>query len=241
MLGNNLNNNQSKPMQINSPNHNKEDKKEDKKEELERRLLEAQLYDFDSHALYDRIAVWVQKPIVKPIHHDLRVSLTQKVDTLIQPLPITRDELEEVKKLSKWTLQLLQMLRSIDQKGMEYPYVHIDNRKNLEAASKRAKELLDSINRFKNAHGIAARLKYLLHFVHVTRAETDIKQFKTRLDALMLLCQHQAFARELTKMNFAMSYKNLDPAPVQNQTQTPTRRGEAPRREAGRGSLFGRK
>ncbi len=209
----------NKPMQINQPNPQKDEKRDEKREENERRLVEQQLLEFDSHSFYDNLNAWTEKPCPKPEHQDVRVSLLRKKDALVQPLPIARHQMLELRRLSRGTLKLLRLLRSIDQKGIECPYVHTQNKKNIELAAKKCLELLEGASRYRSSRGFVNLIKRVFHGLFLSRAAKEIEYFKIRLESLLLFCRHQEFAREISSLSHAMSYQNLDtqPTPQKNQ------------------------
>lgn len=203
----------TKPMQVNQPNQNKTDNKEDKKDEIEKRMLQQQLMDFDSYGFYDRLLGWANKAPPKPIAKNQRVSMFRTRGTLVQPVPVTRMDVLELRRLSRGTLQLLQLLRAIDQKGLECPNVHISNKKNVEIAAKKCIELLAAAQRFKSGKGLLLKLKRMMASLYLNKAAKEIEYFKIRLEALLLFCRHQEFAREITELNHAMSYQSLEEKP----------------------------
>lgn len=196
------NNNGGKPMSINMPNQSKPDDKQDKKEALERQLLQQQLAEFDAYGFYERLTDWAHT--------------SQKVAGKV---PIGKGDLFDVRLLSRHSMYLLRLLRAIDHKGLECPFIHTGNKDNVEKATKKCRELLEDAKQFKSKNGFLNRLKGLLHHLHLMRASKEIEYFKARLEALLVFYRHQEFSRELSQLHQVMFYRNLEEKPAQSSTK----------------------
>lgn len=103
-------------------------KEEARKDEQERRQLETLLWDFDALAFYEKLSAWGNYPIPQPVPHEVRVTPLRQRIVMYQPLPLSRKELSDLRQLSRESARLLYLLRAIDQKGMECPYIHQQNK-----------------------------------------------------------------------------------------------------------------
>lgn len=207
---NNNNQNNTKPMQINTPQQqNKDDKLQEKREE-EKRQAENQLLAFDAYGFYDKLGNWSVQPTPKPTKEDVRVSLWAKKESYRQPLPLTRGDHNEVKKLSKGAARLLQLLRIAEQRGVECPYIHTQSRQEMIKASERCRELLEAAEKFTKARGLKAYLNRILHSLHMNAAKKDLQYFKARLDAIANYCRQLEFARDISMGIKVKQYPQFD-------------------------------
>jgi hypothetical protein len=211
-------------------NQSKDDqtkKDEARREEQERRQLEDLLHEFDAYSFYDTLGRWIQKRVPSPIPQTVHVTpLRQKV-ILHQPLPVTRRDMSEVRKISSDAARLLYLLRAIDQKGIECPYIHLQNRSNLEKAVEKCDQIKEAGKLYYQGIGFWASLRRLFNKPHLDGAKQDVEFFKNRLEAILMMCRHQEFAKDL--MNFRKtvthdSAVDLETAPAKGSSSWETKK-----------------
>lgn len=180
-------------------------KEEAKREEIEKRNLEALLRDFDSLAFYESLERWEKKPIPQPVRQQVQVTLLRQKAVYHQPLPLLRKELYDVRKLSSESARLLYLLRAADQKGVESPYIHQQNKEILEKAVAKCEKIKDASEKYMSDSGFFARIGQLFNLLHMDSVKKDIESFKNKLEAVLLMCRHQEFAQDLIKLRRAAS------------------------------------
>ena len=182
-------------------------KEEARRDEQERRTLETQLRTFDAHGFYQAIEVWANHPIPSPVRQIIQLTpLRQKV-MMHQPLPLTRSDLNHVRKLSSDCVRLLTLLRAIDQRGMECPCVHRMYRANLEKAVDKCARLKEARENHKKRRGLLAWCSYLLNGLHLDAMAKDLDFFQSRLEAILMICRHEEFAQDLVHLRRAVTYR----------------------------------
>lgn len=187
---------------------------EARKEELERNQLESLLRDFDSLSFYESLERWEQSPIPQPVRQQIRVTPLRQKEVVHQPMPISRKELYDLRRLSSESARLLYLLRAIDQKGIECPYIHQQNKQVLERALEKCERLQEARSKFLEGKGLWARLNQLLNRIHVDAAKKDLEAFKNKLEAVLLMCRHQEFAQDLAKLRRVVSDYSITTPPV---------------------------
>ncbi len=182
-------------------------KEEARREEQERRNLETQLQSFDAYEFYEALENWVSNPIPKPIRQTVHLTpLRQKV-VMQQPLPLSRNELNDLRKLSSDCARLLYLLRAIDQRGIECPYVHQVNRPRLEKGIEKCDCLKAAGHEYTKTSGMWARFSQLLNKAHLDAMKKDLDFFKSRLEAVLMMCRHEEFAQDLMHIRRAVTYR----------------------------------
>ncbi len=197
------------PVQTQQPPPPREDpkKEEARKEEQEKRNLEQELMDFDAHAFYDRLLAWAEKEIPKPYKRTLHVSLFRIKQVLWQPLPLTRADEKELLSVSTATGKVLSLLRRIDQKGLECPYVHQVNKAILEQAVDKCDRLKEASGKYLQTKGLLARISQFFHKNHVLSALKDVEYLKRRLESIIVMCRHQEFAQDLMRLRREVTFR----------------------------------
>ena len=187
----------------------KEDPRKDeaRREEQEKRALEVELRDFDAHEFYDSLLQWIEKEIPKPYRRSLHINPFRIKQVLWQPMPMTKNDTQELQKFSTMTAKLLSLLRSIDQKGLECPYIHQVNRPILDKAIEKCDRLKDASLKYLQAKGFYAWLHHLFNGSHIRLAQRDLEYFKRRLDAISMMCRHQEFAQDLVRLRREVTYR----------------------------------
>ena len=188
-------------------------RREETRKEEEKTRLEALLRDFDSFSFYESLDKWEKSPIPQPIRHRVQVTTLRQKVVYNQPLPISRKELFDLRRLSTDSGRLLYLLRAIDQRGMECPYIHQQNKHLLERALEKCEKLLIAKNKYFEGKGLLARLSQLLNLLHLDSAKKDLESFKNKIEAVLLLCRHQEFAQDLIKLR-SMTFDKPAPPPV---------------------------
>lgn len=173
---------------------------EARKDELERSNLESLLRDFDSLSFYESLEQWEKIPIPQPVRQRVQVTLLRQKEISHQPLPISRKELFDLRKLSSESARLLYLLRAAEQKGMECPYIHQQNKQILERALSKCEKLREAGERYLSGKGFFARLGQLINFLHIDSVKRDVNSFRNKLEAVLLMCRHQEFAQDLIKL-----------------------------------------
>lgn len=217
------------PSQLQQQREEQQRKDDSKKEEQEKERLEALLRDFDSPSFYESLAQWGKAPVPQPIRHRVQVTTMRQKDVFNQPLPISRKDLTDLRRLSSASSRLLYLLRAIDQRGMESPYIHQQNKHLLEQALEKIEKLQKAEKKYFEGKGLFARLTQLLNAIHLDAAKKDLESFKNKLEAVLLMCRHQEFAQDLVKLRsvaFDTSARTQaqppakpKPAPVRQQPQ----------------------
>ncbi len=201
-------------------------KEEARRDELERKNLENQIRSFDAHELYGAIEGWVNRPIPKPIPKTIRLTpLRQKV-IMRQPAPLTRKELNEMRRLSSDCARLLYLLRAIDQRGIECPYVHQLHRSSLEKAIEKCDRLKAAGSSYSNGKGFFEKFFQIFSETHVDSMKKDVDFFKSRLEAILMMCRHEEFARDLMQIRRSVTCRSGEmkssEAPQQQQNRQVT-------------------
>lgn len=180
-------------------------KEESRKDEQERRQLESLLWDFDALDFYEKLSAWGKAPIPQPVPHEVRVTPLRQKIVMYQPLPLSRRELSDLRKLSRESARLLYLLRALDQRGMECPYIHQQNKQILENVLEKCERLKAAGKNYMEGRGLWARLTQLLNKIHVDAIKKDAESFKNKIEAVLLMCRHQEFAQDLKTLRSAMS------------------------------------
>jgi len=194
-----------------NPNQQREDfvrKEQARREEVARRELEERLNEFDSHSFYQSLDSWLSKPIPKPIPYSVRLTpLRQKV-VLHQPMPISRKELSKMRRVSAMCAVLISLLRAVEQRGLECPYIHQINKRNLEKALEKCRHLKQAREKYFKRRGFWARFGQLLNRPHLGSIRRDIEVFNNRLEALLMICRHEEFAQDLMRLRQAVTSRS---------------------------------
>lgn len=180
-------------------------REEARKDELERSNLESLLREFDSLSFYESLERWGKAPIPQPVRQRVQVTLLRQKEIAHQPMPISRKELFDLRKLSSESARLLYLLRAAEQKGMECPYIHQQNKQILEKALSKCERLREAGELYLSGKGFFARLGQLFNLLHMDAAKRDINSFKNKLEAVLLMCRHQEFAQDLIKLRRSAS------------------------------------
>ncbi len=210
------------PIQPQQPQRD-DQRKEEKREEQEKRLLEQELLDFDAYAFYEKIGAWSTLPIPKPYKRSIHVGLFRVKQVLWQPLPLTKIEERELRALSIVTGKVLALLRRVDEKGLECPYIHQVNKEVLEAAIYRCDQLKEASLKYLSTRGFFARLSQIFYRSHMLTSIKDIEFFKRRLESIAMICKHQEFTQDLLRIKREVTFRTgnvlkdpTPPAPVKN-------------------------
>ena len=193
------------PMQ---PQQQREDflrREESRKEEQEKNRLESLLRDFDSLSFYGALERWEKAPIPQPVRHQVTVTLMRQKAMYYQPLPISRKELWDLRQISKDGARLLALLQAADQKGMDCPYIHQQNKHILELALEKCQKLKEAGDKYLDRRGFWARFCQFFNLLHMDAAKKDIDAFEDKLEAVLLMCRHQEFAQDLIKLRSVAS------------------------------------
>ncbi len=209
-------------------------REEDRREENERRQLEAQMRDFDAHRFYDALEVWTSIPIPPLVPQTLHLTPFRQKIVMVQPLPISRRDLNEMRQLSYDCSRLISLLRTMDQRGMEYPYINFVYRGLLEKAIAKCLHLHTAREQYtRTSRGLWGQLSRLLNISLLDAARKDIERFKQRLEALVMMTRHQEFLSDLIRLKRSVTYRTgavLD----QNQGASPPARRPPPPRQPAR-------
>jgi hypothetical protein len=191
-----------------NPNQQREEfirKEQARREDAARRELEERLTEFDAHSFYQSLETWIHKPIPRPIPYSVRLTpLRQKV-ILYQPMPITRKELSKMRRLSASCALLISLLRAVEQRGLECPYIHQINKKSLEKALEKCRHLSEARGRYFRRRGFWARVSQLVNRPHLGSTKRDVEVFTNRLEALLMICRHEEFAQDLMRLRQAVT------------------------------------
>lgn len=182
-------------------------REETRREEEARRNLEVALQAFDAYSFYAALENWANTAVPQPVSHTIHLTpLRQKV-IMRQPLPLSRKELYDLRHLSSDCGRLLYLLRAIDQRGMECPYVHQQHRLCLEKAIEKCDQIKNAGEEYLKGQGFWARFVQLLNRAHLEVMKKDIDFFKGRLEAVLIMCRHEEFAQDLLHLRRAVTYR----------------------------------
>lgn len=197
------------PIPPNQASPPKEDpkKEEARREEQAKLALEQELADFDAHLYYEQLASWIEMPIPKQYKRALHISLFKIKEVPWQPLPISRVDERSLNMISQSTRKVLDLLRRVDQKGLECPYIHQLNKHVIEQAIAKCGDLQEASKRYLNARGVSARFDQFFHKSHLLYALKDLDAFKKRLEAIFVMCRHQEFAHELMTLRRDVTFR----------------------------------
>lgn len=206
-------------------------REEARREEQERRNLETQLQTFDAYEFYGALDSWTTNPVPPPVRQTIHLTpLRQKV-IMQQPLPLSRKELVDLRRLSSDCARLLYLLRAIDQRGIECPYVHQMHRPSLEKAIEKCDRLKAAGQEYTKSSGMWARFAQLFNRVHLDTMRRDLDFFKSRLEAILMMCRHEEFAQDLMHIRRAVTYRT---GLLLNPGESPLRDRQAASRPAAR-------
>jgi hypothetical protein len=194
-------------------------KEESRREEFAKKTLEVQLEAFDAYKFYENLRQWAAKPIPKPTMHCVHITPVRKEEVVQQPCPITNKDLTAMHTISSDCARLLYLLRSLDEKGMECPYIHLQNQNCLHMAIDRCNRLQKAGIDYLQSTGLWSWVTALFRKSHFNLVKKDLESFKNRLEAIQILCRHQEFAQDLQKMKAAVTYRSMGATPV----KTPVR------------------
>jgi hypothetical protein len=201
-------------------------RKEDaRREEQDRKNVEAQLSAFDAHEFYDAIEGWTKKPIPRPIQKRVRLTPLKTKVIMRQPIPLTGRDLNEMHKLSTECARLLYLLRAIDQRGIECPYVHQVSRPSLEKALDKCQRLEDAGMQYAKNRGILSRLWRMFSGTSVEAMKKDIDSFRNRLEAVLTMCRHEEFARDLMQIRKTVTGRSSVSQQASEPLPNPTKQG----------------
>jgi hypothetical protein len=182
-------------------------KEESRREEQDRRNLEVQLQAFDAHEFYGTLESWTSYPVPKPIRQTIHLTPLRQKAVLRQPIPLSRKELSDLRKISSDCARLLYLLRAIDQRGIECPYVHQQYRSSLEKAIEKCDRLKTAGQDYSKTPGMWARCAQLFNKTHLDMMKKDLDFFKSRLEAILIMCRHEEFAQDLKHIRRAVTYR----------------------------------
>ena len=183
-------------------------KEEARREENERRSLEADLRTFDSHRFYETLDQWTVISVPQQVPRTIHVTPFKQKTIMIQPLPINRRDLNDMRKLSYDCSRLVGLLRATDQRGVEYPYIHLAYRALLERAIAKCAQLHVARELYsKSVRGFWNQLGRLLNISFLDAAKKDIEIFKQRLEALLMMSRHQEFVDDLVRLRRSVTYR----------------------------------
>ena len=176
-----------------------------RREEQEREQLEARLRDFDAYSFYDAIESWAARPIPAPIPQIIQLTPSRRKVIMHQPLPLTRSELREMRKMSDECVRLLTLLRATSQRGVECPYIHRLHRLGLEKAISRCVRLKVAKNGYVRDRGFFAWCLHLLNALHLSAMGREVDLLQRRLEAVLVMCRHEEFASDLITLRREVS------------------------------------
>lgn len=176
-------------------------------EEQERRNLDLQLRSFDAYAFYESIESWANEAVHSPIAQTIQVTPLRRKVIMRQPLPLTRSELVQVRRLSDECVRLLTLLRAVDQKGMECPYVHRQHREGLEKAINKCVQIEEARKKYEKSRGLWSWCSSLFNGFHLDSLRRDVELFQGRLEAILMMCRHEEFACDLVHLRRAVTYR----------------------------------
>lgn len=182
-------------------------REEARREEQERRKLEAQIQEFDAYEFYESVEGWASQPVPMPVRKTVQQTPLRRTIVMQQPLPVSRKELVDLRRLSSDCARLLYILRAIDQRGIECPYVHQVRRPTIEKALDKCDRLRVAEENYKNRPGIGARFAKLFNKGHLDAIKRDVEFFKSRLEAILMMCRHEEFAQDLMHIRRAVTYR----------------------------------
>ena len=175
-------------------------KEEAKREEQERHRLEARLRAFDAYSFYESIESWAVRPVPAPIAQTIRLTPLRRKVIMHQPMPLTRSDLGEVRKLSDESVRLLFLLRSIDQLGVECPYIHRLHRTGLEKAVEKCLRIKTARTNYIRDRGVFAWCVHILNGLHLDAMRREVELLQSRLEAVLVICRHEEFAHDLMNL-----------------------------------------
>ena len=180
-------------------------KEEARREEQERAQLESQLRAFDAYSFYDAIESWAARPIPSPVPQIIQLTPLRRKVIMHQPMPLTRRELREVRKLSDECVRLLTLLRVVSQRGVECPYIHRLHRIGLEKAIAKCSRLKAAGKGYVRDRGFFAWCLHLLNALHLSAMTREVGLFQNRLEAVLVMCRHEEFASDLMNLRREVS------------------------------------
>ncbi len=198
------------------PNHQQQREEQLRKEEARRednakRSLEDQLDAFDAYAFYDKLQNWADRPIPQPNVHCVHITPIRTEKVVQQPLPVTSKDLVVIHKISSDCARLLYLLRALDQRGMECPYIHQQSQACLQRAIEQCIKLQKAGTDYLQGKGLWNLVTRFFRASHINLVKKDLDFFKNRLEAVQILCRHQEFAQDLQKMKAAITYRTRGP------------------------------
>ena len=182
-------------------------KEEARREEQERRQLESQLRAFDAYSFYGSIETWAAHPIPSPIAQTIRLTPLRRKVIMHQPMPLTRSEVGDIRRLSDNCVRLLALLRAIEQRGIECPYIHCLHRPELEKAIDKCTRLKVARQNYVRGRGVFAWCVHVLNGLHLDVMRREIDLFQSRLEAVLMMCRHEEFAHDLVNLRREVSYR----------------------------------
>jgi hypothetical protein len=182
-------------------------KEETRREEQERQQLESQLRAFDAYSFYGGIETWAVHPIPAPIPQTIRLTPLRRKVIMRQPMPLTRNELQDIRRLSNDCVRLLALLRAIDQRGMECPYIHCLHRSELERAIDKCIRLKVARQNYVRGRGVVAWCIHVLNGLHLDAMKREADLFQSRLEAVLMMCRHEEFAHDLVNLRREVTYR----------------------------------
>jgi len=175
-------------------------REQSRQEELIRKELERKLVEFDAHAFYSFLQEWVDKAVPKPIPYSVHLTPNRRRVIMHQPMPLTRKQLIEMRRISASCARLLSLLRAVDQKGLECPYIHQTNRIWLERAIDKCERINRARKKYLKKRGFWARLGQMMNIFHLDSVRRDSEFFKKRLEAVLMMCRQQEFSQDLMRL-----------------------------------------
>lgn len=182
-------------------------REEARRDEQERKRLEEEVFDCDAYSFYDSLSTWALRVVPKPVQGAVHITLLKKRPTAYQPLPVSRAEYRVLYSLSQKAARLVKLLKALEQKGLDCPYVHQLNKPVLEQALAKCEEIKKALIRFNTCSGMVAKLLYLLHRSYVYTLEIELSKFSSRLEAIILMSRHAEFAQDLVRLRRAVTYR----------------------------------
>lgn len=183
-------------------------RKEDaRREEQERQQLESQLRAFDAYSFYASIEAWAANPIPALIPQTIRLTPLRRRVIMHQPMPLTRCELGEIRKLSDNCSRLLALLRAINQRGVECPCIHRLHRSELERAIDKCLRLKVARKNYVRGRGVFAWCVHVLNGLHLDAMKREVDLLQSRLEAVLMMCRHEEFANDLMNLRREVTYR----------------------------------
>jgi hypothetical protein len=189
------------------PREEAKKKEEALREEEERRRLDVRLRDFDAYSFYENMEVWADYPVPPPFPQMIRLTPLRRKVIMHQPIPLTRNELREIRRLSEECVKLLSLLRAVDQLGMECPYIHRLHRSGLEKAIDKCVRIKIAQKNYIGDRGVFAWLWHILNGLHLSAMRREVHLFQERLEAILVMCRHEEFAHDLMNLRREFSYR----------------------------------